>query len=46
VRRAGFSDGQVIEMIANVAWSVFTNYVNEVAGTEIDFDPIVRHSPR
>ena len=45
VRRAGFGDGEIIEIIANVAWSVFTNYVNVVAGTEIDF-PIVRHSPR
>jgi uncharacterized peroxidase-related enzyme len=43
VRRAGFSDGQILEIIANVAWSVFTNYVNVVAQTEIDFDPIVRH---
>ena len=43
VRRAGFSDGQVIDIIANVAWSVFTNYVNVVAETEIDFEPVVRH---
>ena len=43
VRRAGFSDGEVIDIIANVAWSVFTNYVNVVAETEIDFDPVVRH---
>jgi uncharacterized peroxidase-related enzyme len=42
VRRAGFSDGEIIEIIANVAWSVFTNYVNVVAETEIDFSPIVR----
>jgi uncharacterized peroxidase-related enzyme len=42
-RRAGFSDGEIIDIIANVAWSVFTNYVNVVAETEIDFDPIVRH---
>lgn len=43
MRRAGFSDGEVIDIIANVAWSTFTNYVNEVAGTEIDFEPVVRH---
>jgi uncharacterized peroxidase-related enzyme len=42
VRRAGFSDGEVVDIIANVAWSVFTNYVNVVASTEIDFEPIVR----
>jgi uncharacterized peroxidase-related enzyme len=46
VRRAGFGDGEIVEIIANVAWSVFTNFVNEVAGTDIDFEPIVRHHPR
>jgi uncharacterized peroxidase-related enzyme len=46
VRRAGFADGEVIDIIANVAWSTFTNYVNEVAETDIDFQPIVRHRPR
>lgn len=45
VRRAGFGDGEVIDIIANVAWSVFTNFVNEVAQTEIDF-PIVRQRAR
>ena len=42
-RAAGLDDAQVLEVIANVAWSTFTNYVNETARTEIDFDPIVRH---
>ncbi|HEY2510997.1 MAG TPA: carboxymuconolactone decarboxylase family protein [Polyangiaceae bacterium] len=42
VIEAGFEEGQVIEIIANVAWSVFTNFVNETAGTEIDFEPVVR----
>lgn len=46
VRRAGFTDGEVIDIIANVAWSVFTNYVNVVAETEIDFEPVVRHHAR
>ena len=41
VRAAGFTDAQVIEIIAVVAENVFTNMVNIVAGTEIDF-PIVR----
>lgn len=43
VHRAGFSDAEVLDIIANVAWSVFTNYVNVVAETEIDFEPVVRH---
>jgi len=46
VRRAGFGDGEVVDIIANVAWSVFTNFVNEVAATAIDFEPIVRHHAR
>jgi uncharacterized peroxidase-related enzyme len=44
-RRAGLTDGQMLEIVANVALTTFTNYVNEVAATEIDF-PIVRHRPR
>ena len=41
VRAAGYTDAQVIEIIAVVAENVFTNMVNIVAGTEIDF-PVVR----
>lgn len=40
VRLAGFSDAQVIEIVANVAVNVLTNYINNVAQTEIDF-PVV-----
>jgi uncharacterized peroxidase-related enzyme len=39
-RKAGIDDGLVMEIIANVALNTFTNYVNEVARTEIDF-PLV-----
>lgn len=41
VRRAGFDDGQVVELVASAALNVFTNYLNQVAETEIDF-PVVR----
>lgn len=37
VRAAGFSDGEVLEIVAHVALNVFTNYFNRVARTEIDF---------
>ena len=37
VKRAGFDDAQVIEIVLHVALNTLTNYVNEVAGTEIDF---------
>ena len=40
VRAAGYTDAQIIEIIAVVAENVFTNMVNIVAGTEIDF-PVV-----
>ena len=40
VRAAGFSDAQIVEIIANVCLNIFTNYFNHVAGTEIDFPKV------
>jgi len=37
VRAAGFSDGEIAELIANVALNLFTNYFNKVAGVDVDF---------
>ena len=37
VRRAGYTDGEIAEIVANVALNIFTNYFNHVAETEIDF---------
>jgi uncharacterized peroxidase-related enzyme len=45
VRRAGLSEAEIVEVVANVALTIFTNYLNEVAKTEIDF-PVVHHHPR
>jgi len=42
VKAAGYSDAQVIEIVLHVALNTLTNYVNEVAKTEIDF-PLVTH---
>jgi len=42
-RQAGLSDAELVEVVAHVALTTFTNYLNEVAATEIDF-PVV--SPR
>jgi uncharacterized peroxidase-related enzyme len=39
-REAGLDDAKIIEVIAAVALNVLTNYVNNVAGTVIDF-PVV-----
>lgn len=41
VRQAGVSDAEIIEIVANVALNVLTNFINNVAETEIDF-PVVR----
>ncbi len=40
VRNAGYSDAQIIEMVQHVALNTWTNYINEVAKTEVDF-PLV-----
>ncbi|MGI9336173.1 MAG: carboxymuconolactone decarboxylase family protein, partial [Gammaproteobacteria bacterium] len=41
VRRAGFSDEEIVEIVANTTLNIFTNYFNHFAGTDIDF-PVVR----
>lgn len=41
VRDAGFSEGEIVEIIAVVAENVFTNLLNIVVDTDIDF-PVVR----
>lgn len=45
VRRAGLSDTEIVDVVANVALTTFTNYLNEVAKTDIDF-PLVKHHER
>lgn len=37
VKAAGYDDAQVIEIVLHVALNTWTNYVNEVAKTDIDF---------
>jgi uncharacterized peroxidase-related enzyme len=37
VRDAGFDDGAIAEVVAHVALSIFTNYFNNVARTDLDF---------
>ena len=37
VRLAGYTDAQVIEIVQHVALNTWTNYINEVAATDIDF---------
>lgn len=40
VRLAGFTDAQIVEIVTNVALSLFTNYLNNVAETDIDFPAV------
>ncbi|MCP3754659.1 GNAT family N-acetyltransferase [Streptomyces sp. TBY4] len=42
-RRAGLTDGQIVEVIAHVALNVFTNYLATAARAEVDW-PLVRHT--
>ena len=37
VKDAGFTEGEIAEIVANVALNIFTNYFNDTAQTEIDF---------
>jgi len=40
-RAAGLTDAEIVETVANVAVNIFTNYINHVAGTAVDF-PVVK----
>ena len=40
VKLAGYDDAQVIEIVLHVALNTWTNYINEIAKTDIDF-PLV-----
>jgi uncharacterized peroxidase-related enzyme len=37
VRAAGFGDVEITEIVANVVLNIFTNYINHVAQTVVDF---------
>jgi uncharacterized peroxidase-related enzyme len=41
LRKVGFSQSDLVELIANISLTVFTNFFNHVAETEMDF-PAVR----
>jgi alkylhydroperoxidase family enzyme len=40
VKAAGYSDAQLVEIVQHVALNTWTNYINVVAQTDIDF-PVV-----
>ncbi|MBN2308500.1 MAG: carboxymuconolactone decarboxylase family protein, partial [Candidatus Hydrogenedentes bacterium] len=37
LRDAGFGDGEIAELVALVVLNLFTNYINDVAQTPLDF---------
>jgi uncharacterized peroxidase-related enzyme len=39
-RAAGLTDGDIVEAVANVAVNIFTNYMNHVARTVVDFPEV------
>ena len=40
VKLAGYSEAEIVEIVAHVALNTLTNYLNEALGTPIDF-PVV-----
>ena len=40
MKRAGYSDADIVEIIANVAINFFANMINEALKTDIDFPRI------
>ena len=40
VREAGFDDGEIVEIVASVVLGCFTNFLNNVAGTELDIPAV------
>ena len=37
IQQAGFSDAEIVEIIANIALNLFANYLNVTVKTELDF---------
>jgi len=40
LRDAGFDDGEIVEIVASVVLGCFTNFLNNVADTDLDFAPV------
>jgi uncharacterized peroxidase-related enzyme len=43
VKAAGYTDAQIIEIVQHVALNTWTNYINVVGETEIDFPMVKAH---
>jgi uncharacterized peroxidase-related enzyme len=42
LRRIGYTDGDILEIVANVIRNIFTNYINIISETEVDWPIIVK----
>ena len=40
LRKVGFSQGDIVELLANISLTLFANYFNHVAETELDFSEV------
>ena len=40
LRDAGYTDEEIVEIIGNIALTMFTNYFNHIVGTAIDFPQV------
>lgn len=45
VRKAGYSDGELVEIVGHVALNLLTNYINEAFETPVDFPPVETARP-
>jgi uncharacterized peroxidase-related enzyme len=41
LKLAGYDDGQIAEIVLHVALNVWTNYINKIADTDIDFPAVI-----
>lgn len=41
VRASGYTDGDIVELVANITENIFTNYMNHVADTDVDFPSVL-----
>ena len=42
LRKVGYTDGDILEIVANVIRNIFTNYINTISETEVDWPVVVK----
>ena len=45
VRDAGYTEGEIVELIGTVVINIFTNYFNHIAQTDVDFPKVAVGAP-